>query len=207
MATHGYSGARRWLLGSVAEKVLQRTQNHVLLVRPGEGEPVGEARLKTAVVPLDGSALAETVLPTVRELARCLKLELILVRVLPQVYFAVADDLLPMGGMNMAGQKEIRAQARATATEYLNGKAEHLRAEGVSEVSSLVIEASPGGVAAEIIDLAKGTPDNLVAMSTHGESGFGRWLMGSVSERVVRYSSDPVLVLRPKPQQPSERTT
>ena len=71
-----------------------------------------------------------------------------------------------------------------------------LRAAGVAEVSSLVIEASAGGVAAEIIDLAKRTSDNLVAMSTHGASGLGRWLMGSVAERVVRYSSDPVLVIR-----------
>jgi nucleotide-binding universal stress UspA family protein len=132
----------------------------------------------------------------VSELALRLKLEVLLVRVLSHVYFAVPDTLMPMVGMNLPNQKEIWTQARSAATEYLDGKAEHLRAAGVAEVSSLVIDGSPGGAAAEIIDLAKRTSDNFVAMSAHGASGLGRWLIGSVTERVVRYSSDPVLVIR-----------
>jgi nucleotide-binding universal stress UspA family protein len=198
MATHGYSGAQRWLLGSVAEKVLHGAANHLLLVRPGEGDPAGEAHLRTVVVPLDGSGLAEAVLPVVRELALRLKLEVVLVRVLPHVYSAPPDALLPVFGMNLPNQREIRARERSAATEYLNGKVEHLRAAGLSEVSSLVIDGSAGGAAAEIIDLAKKTSNNLVAMSTHGASGIGRWLVGNVTERVVRYSSDPVLVIRPR---------
>jgi nucleotide-binding universal stress UspA family protein len=73
-----------------------------------------------------------------------------------------------------------------------------LRAQGLPLVSSLALEGSAGGAAAEIIDLAKRTTENLVAMSTHGRSGMSRWILGSVTERVVRYSQDPVLVLRPQ---------
>jgi nucleotide-binding universal stress UspA family protein len=80
----------------------------------------------------------------------------------------------------------------------LASKVDELRAQGLPHVSSLLIESSAGGAAAEIIDLAKRTTENLVAMSTHGRSGVGRWVLGSVTERVVRYSQDPVLVLRPQ---------
>jgi nucleotide-binding universal stress UspA family protein len=201
MATHGYSGAQRWLLGSVTEKVLHAAPNHLLLVRPRGEDSSGEARLKTVVVPLDGSGLAEAVLPTVRDWAARLLLEVVLVRVLPHVSFAPPDAFLPVFGMNLPNQKEIWAQARSEATEYLNGKVEHLRAAGLSDVTALVIDGSAGGAAAEIIDLAKKTSDNMVAMSTHGASGVGRWLIGNVTERVVRYSSDPVLVIRPQDRQ------
>ena len=49
MATHGYSGAKRWLLGSVAEKVLRAAANHLLLVRPVNGEPPADAKLTTVL--------------------------------------------------------------------------------------------------------------------------------------------------------------
>jgi nucleotide-binding universal stress UspA family protein len=77
-------------------------------------------------------------------------------------------------------------------------KVEQLRAEGLSHVSSVLIEGSGEGAAAAIVELARKTDDNLVAMSTHGASGIGRWLIGSVTERVVRHSSSPVLVIRPQ---------
>jgi nucleotide-binding universal stress UspA family protein len=197
MATHGYSGAQRWLLGSIAEKVLHATTNHLLLVRPAGGDTSGEARLKTVLVPLDGSELAEKVLPTVTNLAACLKLETVLVHVLIRFYFGSPDALLPMFGANIPNQQELWTQASAEAKQYLSEKVEQLRVAGLPHVSSVLIEGSAEGAAAGIIDLARKTSENLVAMSTHGRSGIGRWMLGSVTERVVRHSTDPVLVIRP----------
>ncbi|MGN6733572.1 MAG: universal stress protein, partial [Candidatus Binatia bacterium] len=54
-----------------------------------------------------------------------------------------------------------------------------------------------GDAASEIIDFARRTDNNLVAMSTHGRSGVGRWLVGSIAEKVVQHSQDPVLLFRP----------
>jgi nucleotide-binding universal stress UspA family protein len=196
MATHGYSGLQRWLLGSVAEKVLHRAINHLLLVRP-KGENSGEARLSTVLVPLDGSELAEKVLPTVTGVAVGLKLKAVLVRVLVRILFEPPEPVLPVFGTHIPNQKEIWAEASAAATGYLQEKAEQLRAEGLADVSSVLIDGSAEGAAGGILDLARKTPDNLVAMSTHGKSGLGRWVIGSVTERVVRHSSDPVLVIRP----------
>ena len=81
MAAYGRSGIQRWLLGSVAEKVLHGTSNHLFLIRASEnGKTDEETILKTAVVPLDGSTLAEKALPVVEELAKNMGLNVILMR-------------------------------------------------------------------------------------------------------------------------------
>jgi nucleotide-binding universal stress UspA family protein len=196
MATHGFSGLQRWLLGSVAEKVLHGSTSDLLLVRPGEIDTRSEARLNTMMVPLDGSEMAEKVLPTVADLAARLKLNVMLVHVMLRLTVGAPDAFLPVFGMSPPMQNQIWAGERAAANNYLNGKEEELRAAGLAGASSLLIEGHAGGAAAEIIDLFQETSDNLVVMSTHGRSGFGGWLIGSVTERVVRHSSRPVLVIR-----------
>jgi nucleotide-binding universal stress UspA family protein len=71
MTTHGRSGLNRWLLGSVAEKVLRGSTNPLLLVKAVPNAATeGEATLKSIVVPLDGSKLAESVLPAVTRIAK-----------------------------------------------------------------------------------------------------------------------------------------
>ncbi|MGZ8495452.1 MAG: universal stress protein [Candidatus Binatia bacterium] len=198
MATHGYSGAKRWLLGSVAEKVLRAAANHILLVRPANGEPRAEAKLTTVLVPLDGSRLAETVLPTVSELASRLSLRVELVRVTRRIYSAPPEAFLPVFGANAPNLKKLWEEAHAEANEYLIDKAEQLRRQGLRQVESVVLESGADGAAAAIVDLANKTADSWVAMCTLGESAIGNWPLGSVTERVVRYTSGPVLVIRPR---------
>ena len=186
IATHGRSGVGRWLLGSVADKVLHAASNHMLLVRATEETRTIEAvALKSVLVPLDGSELAEGVLPHVAELAKKMNFETVLLRVysLPTIYAADGywvDD-------------KIWELIEDEAKDYLEKKVEQLKRQGLSEVKSVVL----GGFAAEqIIDLAQKTPQTLVAMCTHGRTGVGRWVLGSVTERVVRHSGDPVLIIR-----------
>jgi len=198
MATHGYSGPKRWLLGSVAEKVLRAAANHVLLVRPANDEPRPEAKLTTVLVPLDGSKLAETVLPTVSELALRMTLQIVLVRVTRRIYSAPPEGFLPVFGANVPNLRKLWEEASTEANEYLIEKANRLRQQGLTRVESLVLECGVDGAAAAIIDLVKRTPENFVAMCTHGESGIGNWPVGSVTERVVRHTTGPVLVLRPR---------
>ena len=191
MATHGLSGIRRWLLGSVASKVAHTTTNPLLLVRPAEGQnPARQIELKTVVVPLDGSALAEKILPHVVTLARKIKLEVHLVR----VYALPADAYVVGDGVFMQAVTQQRETMQSEAESYLDGKTQVLRAEGLDRVVSTAIQGDPAG---EIIDLACNTPNNLIAMSSHGRSGVGRWVLGSVTERVIHHSRDPVLVIRP----------
>lgn len=188
MATHGRSGIRRWLLGSIAEKVLRAATNHLLLVRPTDQKgTTGLARLEKVVVPLDGSPLAERVLAPVAVLSKKLDLEVILMRIqsLFQRAYAADEYVADMGRLTRQIQEEARS--------YLEQRVEQLQAEGLGRVSYLLLE---GDAAGEIVDMARRTPANLVAMCTHGRSGVGRWVLGSVTERVVRHSGDPVLVVR-----------
>ena len=190
MATRGRSGIHRWLMGSVAEKVLRGATNPLLLVRGDEeGKSDGAATLKSIVVPLDGSKLAETVLPRAVELAKKLSLEIVLTRAyqIPLSNYGVAEAAYipnPNALMNV-----VKDEAGA----YLEAKVNELRQNGVEKVSSILLL---GSGADEIIDLARTTPDNLIAMCTHGRSGVKRWALGSVTEKVVRHSGDPVLVVR-----------
>jgi len=187
MATHGRSGIQRWLLGSIADKVLHGATNHLLLVRASEqGETDGEAILKTAVVPLDGSTLAEQALSCVEELAKRMQLEVVLMRAYALPPAVSADEY---GSYS----EELIHQLEAEARDYLSEKLNELKLKGITHVS-LVTDLGYG--AQEIIELARKTPDNFIAMCTHGRSGFRRWLLGSVTERVVRHSGDPVLIVR-----------
>jgi nucleotide-binding universal stress UspA family protein len=190
MATHGRSGAQRWLLGSVAQKVLQASTNPLFLIRPREETLAHDARLNTLILPLDGSHLAEKIFPHVIYLANRLRLEVVLIRTysLPTTGYFLATGVSP------PAIGELGERIKAEATDYLQAKVEELQAEGIEKVSFVAVA---GKGPEEIIDLARKTANNIVAMSTHGRSGIGRWVLGSVTDRVVCYSGDPVLVIRP----------
>jgi nucleotide-binding universal stress UspA family protein len=187
MATHGRSGIQRWLLGSVADKVLHGASNHVFLVRAAEqGKTEGEAALNTVVVPLDGSVLAEQVLPYVVEIAKNIGLKVVLVRAYALPPSATGDEYGTY-------TEELMNQVESETREYLEQKVEEVKRQGLNDVVAVV---KYGYGAAEIIALAHETPANFVAMCTHGRSGINRWVLGSVTERVVRHSGDPVLIVR-----------
>jgi nucleotide-binding universal stress UspA family protein len=191
MATHGRSGLNRFLLGSVAEKVLRGTANPLLLIRAtDDAKSEGEVGLKSIIVPLDGSALAESVLPMVAEIAGNLNLEVELFRAYHIPYNVYAGD----EGFYAGNYEELLNSVRDEAQEYLDRKAAEVRKLGVAKVTCVAKEGFAGD---EIISLGRKTPDNLIAMCSHGRSGVKRWVLGSVAETVVRHSGDPVLITRP----------
>lgn len=190
MTTHGHSGLNRWLLGSVAEKVLRATTNPLLLVRANhESKAGGKASFKSIVVPLDGSALAETALPTVVRIAKKLGLEVFLIRVCDNPY----SPFISGGGHYAVNVDALMKDRRDQARNYLETKMAELRKLGVEQISYLLQE---GIVADEIVSVADQTLESLIVMCSHGRSGVKRWALGSVAETVVRHSRRPVLVLR-----------
>ena len=189
MASHGRSGLNRFLLGSVAEKVLRGTSNPLLLIRAtSENTSAREASFDSVVVPLDGSDLAERVLPTIVEMAKGFDVDVKLFRAYHIPYSVYGD------GWGVAeGLDELLATVRDEAEDYLNKKAEELKKLGVTKVACIIKE---GFAADEIIKFGRSTADSLIAMGSHGRSGMKRWVMGSVAEAVVRHSAVPVLVVR-----------
>jgi nucleotide-binding universal stress UspA family protein len=192
MATHGYSGISRWRYGSVAERVLLSANVPVLLIRAKEGEEGGRQETKHCqriLVPLDGSEMAEQVLPATADVARAVGAEMVLLRVVTLQVYGSSEAMWYPGP---DGWVEAITQAAVT---YLNQVADSLRERGVG----VTIATETGPVAETIIRFAEANLIDLVAMCTHGRTGLVRWALGSVADRVLRGGSTPVLLVRAGP--------
>jgi nucleotide-binding universal stress UspA family protein len=190
MATHGRSGLQRWLLGSVAEKVLRASENPLLLVRASDSVPVtGVKTLDAIIVPLDGSSIAEQVLPAVAELAKGLDLEVIFFRAYNIPYGSFYEG----GGSYAVDLQRLSSVIETDVEHYLEERRDVFAKAGLAKLAY----ASKEGLAADaIIDFARNKPDGLIAICSHGRSGVRRWALGSVTETVVRHARNPVLILR-----------
>ena len=193
MSTHGRSGLTRLVMGSGIDKILRACEQPVLLVRPRDEGASGEAagRLSKIVVPLDGSDAAEAALPFAEELAKVLGLEIILIQVLGVETTVQFGPALPD---SWRVPSDVLQRLDVVASGYLTGLAKQLKERGLT-VQWEVLRGAPGP---RIVEFAKDTPDCLVAMTTHGRSGFRRWVMGSVADEVVRHTGEPVLIIRPQ---------
>ncbi len=141
---------------------------------------------KKILVPLDGSALAEEILPHVETLAKTLEVEVILLRVIiePAAEFIFSDPSI--------GSTIIR-ELEAESLDYLTKIRSKLQHSGIHTSIAL----RQGQIAETILTVAKEQSADLIAMSTHGRSGLQRWLMGSIADRIVHHSPVPVLLVRP----------
>jgi nucleotide-binding universal stress UspA family protein len=151
-----------------------------------QGQTEGEVALTKVIVPLDGSPLAEKVLPHVVDVAKKMGIGVVFFRAYALPPAVSADEYGTYS-------EELFSQLEAEAKDYLAEKVTEVEQKGVENVSSVV---DIGYGAEEIIRLARKTSNNFIAMCTHGRSGVTRWVLGSVTERVVRHSGDPVLIIR-----------
>jgi nucleotide-binding universal stress UspA family protein len=140
---------------------------------------------KRALVPLDGSPVAESIIPLLMQIAGPLDMSVILLRVLEPIPPMVSDRGQPVM------VEDLRARMR-DAEEYLAPLAAILRARGVR--TSWVIRR--GRADEEIVAAARDADADLIAMSTHGRGGLGRLLFGSVAEQVLRHADVPVFMMR-----------
>jgi len=139
---------------------------------------------KRVLIPLDGSALAEQALPHAIAQAGCFQAELILLKVLEPFPHA--------RGMSLRDLERIKQQASTWAREYLDRLATDVRQQGIT-AQAVTIDGRPH---VEIPQFAETNQVHLIVMSTRGQSGLSRWLMGSVADRVVRGATVPVLLVR-----------
>jgi nucleotide-binding universal stress UspA family protein len=189
IATHGYTGYNRMFLGSTAERVVQHSSCPVLVVRQHFSRWNGAVDLRTRsgfelariLVPTDFSKCSQTAFKYGLQLARDFNAELRLVHVInPHAYpfgdiYAALDPAQLMRETEEAAQKRMRSLAARTKVRY----------------SVRVIHGSP---AVEICNAANEDVD-LVVISTHGRTGLGHILIGSVAEHVLRCAHCPVLVI------------
>jgi nucleotide-binding universal stress UspA family protein len=192
MTTHGRGGFERAWLGSVADEMARISPVPLLLLRPEPGARPGPFR--RILVPLDGSPLAEAILESAVAFARLEpESELLLLRVVHSVVTAawVAD---PAPAAALAARELAAQQQRAH--DYLAGVVHRLLAAGLR--ARALVEVDPN-VPAAILRTARAEQSDLVALATHGRSGLGRLVLGSVADKLVRGSPTPILLLRPAP--------
>ena len=177
IASHSRGGLERLLLGSVADRVLRDAPAPVLVVpaAPAAEHPA-RVLLRTILVPLDGSPLAERALPAAMELAGLAHAEVTLVHVVD----------LPAGRGN-------RDDSEREAAVYLQQKAEALAGQSGRTILQHVLHGEPGEQLRRFI--AARQPD-LVVMVAHGRGRLGRWLLGSVTNELLTSHVGPLLLLR-----------
>jgi len=141
---------------------------------------------KKILVPLDGSELAETVLPHAEALAKSEGAEIILLRV------AVTPNEA-LFSRNPALATNIIKEVEEETDAYMKAEVEKLKDEGV-KVSGITRD---GLVPDTILAVAEETHADVIAMSTHGRTGVKRWLLGSVAEKVVHHAHIPVMLIHP----------
>ncbi|HEX5691150.1 MAG TPA: universal stress protein, partial [Roseiflexaceae bacterium] len=186
MATHGYSGLKRWTLGSVTDKVIHATSTPVFVIRGGD-TPVEPLAFQRILVPLDGSELARRALPLAAELATRTGAEMLLLSVATPPIM-VAPEMITSVPLY-----DVTLEARQTQLRLeLDKLADRLTREQL-RVTRLV---SPGTAAETIVDTAKERNVDLIVMATHGLSGIRRWALGSVADKVLHATTTPLLLVR-----------
>lgn len=144
---------------------------------------------KKVVIPLDGSAIAQTILDHLPYITLPQETELVLIRSVEAWRYAYHVD----------GMTDITSYLQESAKVYLKEQSELLKKRGY-QVS---VYLEQGEAANEILRTAEAVQADLIAMTTHGRSGISRWALGSVAERVLHSSQVPVLLVRQETEIPS----
>ena len=143
------------------------------------------------IVPLDGSKLAESVLPHVEEIATKCGGEVTLITVTERIQgFAITEDRSQPLGVRLAPQ--AAGKQEKAGQKYLTRVAEGLKTKGVKVKTEVLL----GNPAEEIIINAKTEGGDLIIIASHGRSGLSRWTHGSVADKVLKATHVPVLMVR-----------
>jgi nucleotide-binding universal stress UspA family protein len=183
-STRGGSGARHWLTGGVASRIVQSISKPVLLVQSDFRDNGKEPQLKKLLVTLDGSEPAERVMPYAMTVSDTFGAELLLLSV-PEVpeateFGAVVDWV-----------EAMRTEAEMESWKYLDGIMAAIR-DGCPSVRTVVTGSRPANT---IVDLGEAEDVDMILMATQGRGGLERLWMGSVTERVVQLTQRPVFLL------------
>jgi Universal stress protein UspA and related nucleotide-binding proteins len=189
MSSHSRGGVKRVTLGSATDYLVRQTNVPVLVVKP----PVSfigatpEQTFSRIVVPLDGSALAEQILPEVAALASRLNSTISLLQVLTPLTYSqkqIMQPGLPWWDTDIAMANAYLARAASSLTE-----------EGLTVSNDVVLSDD---IATGILDYSMRTRADLIAIATSGSGGMSRFVFGTVADEVTRKSPTSLLVFHPK---------
>lgn len=188
MTTHGRSGFAHLWLGSVAEALVRVTGTPLLLLRPDADGVVADRPFRHILAPLDGSPLAEEILPHAAALARLDGGALTVLRVIDTLPIPVAMPFHERFRMD----EGTLARERAQAEQYLQRVIADLAP--TPAVAAVRDAEQP---ARAILEVAAELGADLLALTTHGRSAVTRAPLSSVTDKILRGASLPLLILRP----------
>ncbi len=201
MTTHARGALGRIWLGSRADELIRELPMPVLLVHPKENAAGfrDDIKLETILVPLDGSTLAEQMLEPATALARLATSTIVLMRVIRPLL--PSSPPIGMGtfsnvAVHLAQDIDrLQRQLEQEAFVYLERIAQKLSNADVPVKTQVVVADQPG---VGILKEAREIGCDLIALETHGRRGLKRMFLGSVADKVLRGSTVPVLLHRPK---------
>jgi len=147
------------------------------------------------LVPLDGSKEAEHALPHIKTAATGYEppAKVILYRAIEPIFPPARGDIT-IANRYLEEERKLEE----SATKYLLKIADNLKKDGIDVEEPVMVGLSISDVAGDILECAEGNEVDLIIMTTHGRSGISRWAFGSVTDRVLRHSQVPVLVVPPQ---------
>jgi len=141
------------------------------------------------MVPLDGSELAECVLPHVEAVATgCNVAKVTLVRVVPPLKLYGGAE----SHISLEERRRLETDSMQVATSYLNERAQQLENRGVQVESEVLF----GNVLDQLVDFVAKNEVDLIVLATHGRSGVSRLFLGSIADRLLRSAPVPILMIR-----------
>ncbi len=141
------------------------------------------------LVPLDGSELAECVLPHVESIAKgCRAQNVVFLRVVESIYLPSSGEI----SFSEEDRKRITSESKEVAESYLAQLVSRAKYDGVNVQSEVIT----GKAADSIAEYATQNGVDLIIIATHGRSGVSRWIWGSVADRILRSACIPVLMVR-----------
>ncbi len=214
MCSHGYTGFKRWALGSVAHKLAPHSSVPVLILRDGGSVPATQSQQPMRVfVPLDGSPLSESALEPAAQLISALapstQREMHLIR--------VVDVPSSFGKFRSSVDEHydsmVRADTKHGYEEYLDAVAKRftggdLASYNLSITTSAPISMDVAGAIVQAAEVGEG-PElsgyDLIVMATHGRGGVQRWVLGSVAERVLHATKVPLMIVHSSQVKPGRQ--
>jgi nucleotide-binding universal stress UspA family protein len=195
MTTHGRGPINRSYFGSIADELVRTCPFPLLLIRPQEVlvDLGSEPTFQKVLIPLDRSPLAEQILEPAIALGTAMQASYRLLSVVqPNTELAHQTPADRAAGLHRSVcESEVEA-----ASNYLNQVADRLRARSLTVETHVVIHSH---VPSAIMEESQSSACDVIALATRGRSGWKRWLLGSVADKVLRGSSLPVLLYHGPP--------
>ncbi len=191
IASHGRGALGRWTFGSVADRISRTSSIPVMIVRPQDGDNAHRTvpEIDRVILPTDGSKLSEAATKQALAIAKRINRPLVLLRaIFPEA------ELAPTTGYSAVYAPDIYNELAESLEKDAQATLETLAASLRDQGAEIITELRDGPAAQTIQEFA--TPKDLIVMTSHGRSGFRRWLIGSVAEKLVRTAPCPVVLVR-----------